>query len=47
MGLRGGEPPSAVAGSASFVQCPYLPPGALSTPAICPDADKTNFTGPE
>ena len=26
---------------------PVLAPGALITPAICPDADKTNFTGPE
>src|ERR1019366_1029457 len=37
---------SAVAGFDGFVQWPYFEPGALITPAIWPDADSTNSTGP-
>src|SRR6478609_18139 len=36
---------SAVAGFDEFVQWPYFEPGALITPAMCPDADSTNSTG--
>src|SRR3954447_5161920 len=38
---------SAVGGLLSFSQCPYLLPGGLTTPAIWPEADSTNLTGPE
>src|SRR4051812_27182021 len=38
---------SAVGGLLSLTQCPYLLPGGLTTPAICPEADSTNLTGPE
>jgi hypothetical protein len=37
---------SAVAGFDEFVQWPYFEPGALITPAMWPDADSTNSTGP-
>src|SRR5215472_4731020 len=37
---------SDVGGLWSFSQCPYLLPGGLTTPAICPEADRTNLTGP-
>src|SRR3954463_11903712 len=38
---------SGVGGLLSLTQCPYLLPGGLTTPAICPEADSTNLTGPE
>src|SRR5487761_1311908 len=34
---------SGVGGVLSFCQCPYLPPGGLTTPAMCPEADNTNL----
>ena len=37
---------SGVDGFLSFSQCPYLLPGGLTTPAMWPDADSTNLTGP-
>ena len=37
---------SAVAGFDEFVQSSYFEPGALITPAMWPDADSTNSTGP-
>src|SRR5215469_9726452 len=38
---------SGLAGRLSLAQWPYLLPGALITPAIWPEADNTNLTGPE
>src|ERR1700736_5056331 len=37
---------SGVGGFLSFSQWPYLPPGGLTTPAMWPEADSTNLTGP-
>src|ERR1700738_245565 len=37
---------SGVGGFFSFSQWPYLPPGGLTTPAMWPEADNTNLTGP-